>query len=414
VAGSAHTLPLAKPTEPAEPSLRIPTSRFGTLARNAVHHRVRRIAERVRRSLQHLRTPEIAISGSFGGHNLGDWSFAVTLASYGRTFGRTTALQDLGSIVRYPIAGIGTLIGGGAIATKRTIEILADRYRHHPGSVALVGVDLERYSDSAEFSEPALRFLDKIGFLSVRCKSQTAILRAVLSRADVVAQPDIVFAMPSILGLSNRSTFNPNEKVLGINATPLCMSRHGSKFVPSYDGRQEEYESKWPELAAVVKHAGAAYTEILRETVDCYLARGWSVCCIPFTPTDELFARTVFPSNKIKVFRYVTDAARVFCRVQQCSRFIATRFHSHVFALAAGVPTCSIAYAPKCKDLWDDLGVGESVQLDVAALVRDKSRAVEVLLDGDPACLEEAEQRRVAAESYACITRAFDSVTQGG
>ena len=81
------------------------------------------------------------------------------------------------------------------------------------------------------------------------------------------------------------------QKVLGINVTPLCMRRSGARFVPSYDGRQQEYERDWPEAAAVVRQAGISYSRILTEVVDSYLSRGWAIWCMPFSPGDELFAQ---------------------------------------------------------------------------------------------------------------------------
>ena len=206
---------------------------------------------------------------------------------------------------------------------------LVDQYGSQPEKVTLVGMSFWSVDD---LSKRSINFLKKAAYIS--CRNRTDI-----TRLTEIGMENAVFAYDNAFALNLKEPRRKHKR-LGINVVPRHM-RHEEKgvYVPTDDDPQ----------------FGPAYMQMMRSVAQSYLERGWEVHHIPFTEADRRYAAFMFEGIDVQHHKYRCQVEPVFESVAQCSSFIGTRYHAHIFALKARVPFFSVSYASKCALLQDDL-----------------------------------------------------------
>ena len=117
---------------------------------------------------------------------------------------------------------------------------------------------------------------------------------------------------------------------------------------------------------------------------------------------DALAARTALADTGATFLPFHHNPTVTLRRIASCSRFVACRFHAHVFALAAGVPTNSFAVARKSSTLWSELGLPQEAQVNRLSLVTDTRSSIARLLDESLAfTLLPEERARLGSQAIA-------------
>lgn len=324
---------------------------------------------------QRAAPPRLAVIGCYDTGNVGDLALGWTLRAILLGNGLNPQLQPLGSMERYPIAAHAILGGGGVLTLHPNSPLprVVARYASNAHRFALVGVS--GLLTAEECSPPLREFLAAVPFLSVRSNAERRQLSFAIGRDSIRTYPDIAFGLPKVF---RPRIFEPGSKILGVSVSPVLLHARGSRFIAN-SAPSAWFNTHLPQEAEVYDRIGASYIDVLRATLQTYLDRGWAVRLIPFAVEDHAFARAIFRSMRVEFVPYTANPIRVFESVSGCSRFIATRFHSHVFALSSGVPCLSISYSPKCRFLWDDLNLPAAAQISPLDLVRRRAHAVELL-----------------------------------
>jgi len=111
----------------------------------------------------------------------------------------------------------------------------------------------------------------------------------------------------------------------------------------------------------------------LADIVDFFVDLGYKILLIPFqtrksnneAENDLVILEEIFQMAKHKdKVRIVQSASpsEVLQHMSHLDFFIGTRYHSVLFALRYGIPTCAIAYRPKVRSLMEEYyGLGEYV-----------------------------------------------------
>ena len=172
------------------------------------------------------------------------------------------------------------------------------------------------------------------------------------------------------------------------------------------------FKTHLPRLAKHYPRIGPAYVALVTRVVEQLCKRGLEVYHVPFAVEDADFAAAVFRNMPVRLLPYSSDPLKTLMRVARCSSFIATRFHSNVFALLAGVPTISIAYAPKCVHLWEELGLPVRSQIRMVQVVADPLQAAEQILSTTPAVLPFDKARAISARATQHCVEVFDRVQE--
>ncbi|NNJ24393.1 hypothetical protein LzC2_04500 [Planctomycetes bacterium LzC2] len=296
------------------------------------------------------------------------------------------------------------------------VRALRERYGRSPERVAIVGWDVD--GEVASWPDEDRGFLRSVAFLGVRDRQQADRVSDALGGREVVAQPDNAFSLlwhefrPAVVG-PGESRRESGAGPTGLNLLPLFMKRQKGEWATG-TAMEGMYRRTGSPLADVIHTLGPDYVRTIRRFV---AGRGGDFVHIPFTPEDDLFARSALRGLKIRFRPYDADPRRTFAAVADCGEFLSTRFHALVFALAAGVLCRPMLYAAKCEALLADTGwdLAESAAISRADLVADPVAAADRLLSGRPivapstggagATLEELAEQ--ASEVLAAAVRAI-------
>jgi polysaccharide pyruvyl transferase WcaK-like protein len=240
-------------------------------------------------------------------------------------------------------------------------------------------------------------------YLSTRSSAGTRMMREVLGRPDVEFNPDIAFALHDPAAL--RAPAVPVRPRLGINLMTFYVLVEGHRrFAPDMTMKTLVADRSF---APLIDTAGERFVRVMRELAGDALRRGWEVVNIPFSAVDAMFADAVLPDLDVRRLPYVGDARTALRHLASCSKFVATRFHAHIFGLIAGIPTVSIAYSGKCEQLWRDLGLEDRQQVSRLDVCRDPGGAAEKLLAWDGLALPPATLAKLAADARAASRKAL-------
>jgi polysaccharide pyruvyl transferase WcaK-like protein len=70
---------------------------------------------------------------------------------------------------------------------------------------------------------------------------------------------------------------------------------------------------------------------------------------------------------RVEIIPYCPDPLRIFRKIQECSTFVATRFHAGVLAYLAGCRLVFLAYHRKLTDLAHDIGLPHRACIPIRA-----------------------------------------------
>lgn len=304
---------------------------------------------------QTLYPVEVAVIGSVSRENVGDMSLSRAVQSTLLKSGVRAGIQSLGG----GVFGLATfpkrkaIVAGGTIGREAHMRRLAERYGDNPDQLAITGIAMWSID---KLSEESIKLLKSVSFISCRNRNDVNKLRD-------IGVTRVQFAFDNTFALSTKS-YSKHEKRLGINTVSRGMKWNGKEYIPSMG-----------------KQFGEKYTQSLRCIVNDYSKRGWEITHVPFTKDDERFASWVFQKLPVDLCPYDFRVPPTYRNVAQCSRFIGTRYHSHIFALKAQVPLLSLSYAPKCRLLKQDLDIPDKLQATREEVIHSEKQVVKRFLN---------------------------------
>ncbi len=338
------------------------------------HQGIEKIKEKSQLIKQKIVFPEVALVGAFHGTNIGDNSLGLSVSEIVKTRYKKVELQNFYEINLWPVAK-RAICSGGATGVRENLVNLTQRYQSTPEKVALVGMDFA--SDIPDFPNEVLTFLSEVKFISCRSKRQANSLSSILGR-DAMFHFDNAFSWSSLRYRANDLECRP-ERRLGFNTLNFFMTWARGKGFFSGSPLASWYRKQNSQLSDYIETLGLQYVKFIDKALDIYLERGWEVFHIPFTPEDDLFARTFF-SEKIKYLAFSPDPKKAFSSISQCNLFLSTRYHSMIFALCSQTPCIPFLYAAKCRDLIDDLEENVSGSVDRMEIVESFNQSIDKLV----------------------------------
>jgi hypothetical protein len=343
-----------------------------------------------------LSSADVDIVGSYNTSNVGDRAFAVCLNSAAKSLGLSTHIQDY---TRYELSRHARrlVIGGGGVIGPHNTGFLrcAQHRRTFDSSVSVVGVSGAMTAE--DVSEPARALLRGARFISVRDRKTQNLFQEFLGR-PVELQPDIAFSLLDWYPSLTPNAADIDSNTVGLSITPVLAHKDGRDYVPNL-APSPWFAQRLPEVSAVYSQVAPAYVRLIRSCVERLLRAGRRVVVVPFAAEDDTFARAVLAGTGARFQRFDPDPLSVFSSVARCGRFVATRFHAHVFALLARVPLLPVAYSEKCSLLVSDL-TARNLEMGPTHWVHEPERCVRDLSsDESPFVLDDATWRRVRAQA---------------
>jgi len=337
------------------------------------------------------------VVGAYNTSNVGDLTFRWVLEKLAReenhSFG-FLSFNQLQANLPPPSLILG---GGGVIYLKKgsPFEKILSLYQHRPEAVGIIGGSGDLHQ--SELNETYLNFMTKLRFFSTRSESERRSY-ASCKITNAVLQPDIAFALP----LTHQLKLSPRrgEKCLGINVSPF-LATIGKNKIASAAAPSDWFKQHVPDQAAVFTEIMDAYVTLVRSAIENYSKRGWKIRAISMAVEDDLFARACFAGAPLEIVPFRADPIYVLQKMSECEKFLATRFHSHIFSMLVGIPFLSLAYAPKCQFLYDELNLDPTGRLDMVQLVQNPQAALETLMEHpgskiDGRLLNEVQQKSLS------------------
>lgn len=349
---------------------------------------------------------DVRVVGAYFAGNLGDWTMGQMMLRAGRFTGQRPGLFD------YAHPGnpkLPLIMGGGELGNAAHFE-QAIRCSRKLDAVAACGI--QPTHDFANLPRELLDRISRFAYLSARSKAGAELMQRVLSRPDVEYCPDLAFGLRDSVRIRTGGLPVRSRPVLGINAMTFYLSVQERRcFAPD---RSLIPVVADPHFATMLETAGGRYAGCMRQLAKDACARGWEVVSIPFSSVDAMWAEVLWQGLPVRRLPFSRDPFAALRRLEECDKWVAARFHAHVFGLMARVPTVSMAYAGKCQYLWRDLGFGSERQISRMDLCADPSGIAKRILDEDGVVLPVPELERLAGAARRDAEQAFRSVGAGG
>lgn len=362
-----------------------------------------RLEHRYNLMQQRFKKPALGIAGGYHYGNLGDMALGHAVKRQATRLQVSSELQTVYNLSQWPKVP-SVVVGGGAVAYRGPMEQLRRNYGHIPERVAILGVD---------FNEPAAveasrDFLSKVNMITCRSSTQAEWLKQELGRPDVGWHYDLCFSYfdDAVTQSSGR------QPILGINLIPFFYLMKGSSLRPG-TGYTEEISRYQPELLPHIDTIGERYRLTVRAIVQEAQKAGLQVVHFPYTPMDDVFARTILGDLNVKFRPYLSNPQATFTAMRQCQRFFTTRFHSLIFAMLTETPLVAFTYATKCERLLADMEMPEESKIAILDLLGDPAALAEKVVHGPAATVPRARLEAVGGEVAATIQRAVQQTTAG-
>jgi hypothetical protein len=290
----------------------------------------------------------IRIVGGYHYGNIGDMAMGMSAKEFLEIKGLPAQLQTIYNLKYWPNKKY-TILGGGAIGYTFCLNQIQKSLKGDFKQLGICGVDF----NEKNYPDSIIEMLSKAAFISTRSKSQAELISALTQRKDIKAYPDLAFAYRISTYKKIRSPFDQSncKPRLLFNMVPLYGQLKGAKLVVS-----KQYEQERPEI--IHNHANylSAYIGFIKSHVRTAIEQGIDVVHIPFTPSDEAYAKMVFKEPEIIHLPYSSDPRSIEFRINPTDKFITTRFHATLFAIRSGASVLPIAYAKKNEELLSALG----------------------------------------------------------
>jgi polysaccharide pyruvyl transferase WcaK-like protein len=285
--------------------------------------------------------------------NVGDLALGYTVESVAQAVSRKPALQVLGGgflgLHKWPQSDC-VVVAGGAVGREDIIQTLRDKCADQPRALAIEGIS---FWSVDSLSDSSLAFLNSVKSITCRNSRDAQRLRHLgVRKAQHVQDNAFLLAGDDHIV---ESTELPLKRTLALNVVSQHMKRKGKSYVSSgYD--------------RVSHNFGKAYKKTIRGITKAHLDRGWNVKHTPFTPDDEMYAKYIFNGLNVELQSFSPDPMKVIKSISSSYKMIGSRFHAHVFSFICDTPFLSLSYAPKCRLLWQDLGLSRETQATQAEI----------------------------------------------
>jgi len=300
---------------------------------------------------QWLSKPEFGVIGGYHYGNAGDIALGESLVNCLSASEQAAKLQTIYNLNSWPATKYA-MLGGGAITYENVFANVYDRYRKNPERLAIMGVDMQGIDSLLKYED----FLKDVAYISCRSSQQVEMLRSKLNREDVVYHQDLCVSRFDVIAPQPSKS---RAKVLGVNMVPyfMRMDKH-CRFV-SGARDQATLKSSFPELLPYVDQLGELYVRFFRRMCEHYQSLGYEILHLPFTPQDDLFARSALAGMGVQFRSYTTVIDKMLEEIRGCSAFLCTRFHSLIFASITQTPMIPFLYAIKCRRYSKDMNLEE-------------------------------------------------------
>lgn len=343
---------------------------------------------------QHLIKPKLGILGAFHGTNVGDNTLGLSVANICKFQNLRYGLQNIYNLGVYPKSEL-TICAGGATGVNSNITLLAQSHPDSAAQTALIGMDFA--ADIGDFSDHALEFLSNVKYISCRSKNQAQKVALALNRDDIHYQLDNAFAYD--FNSHNQEFIEKNNKIFGFNALPFFMQWVRKKGFSTGTSLESWYRKNNNNFAKYIQKLGPQYIEYIQKVLSIYISRGWQVHHIPFTPEDDVFAKTFFKMDGVNFIGFNPSPQKTFLHISNCDIFLSTRYHSLVFSLIARVPCIPFMYAGKCNDLISDIGFDSNLNhaIDRLEIIHSFDQALEKTVNPNPYLLDKSYLENIYA-----------------
>lgn len=355
-------------TETVDIPFPLPLPSRGAYLKSAARRRLERVATEF---VNPLRRPKVLIAGEYFTGNLGDWVMGQVLLATSRRLGVNAGITSYQARWR---GGARVIMGGGEIADAPHFSD-ALRISGAPERVVVCGMNPVYDLDSA----PAdlLERLERIRHFCIRSRSGAERLRKLLRRDDVEYRPDLAFSLYDAFRRRGAG-IEPRRKRLGISLLAFYVSVQRRKcFAPDPSFHLMVAD---PRFRKWIPIAGERYLAMMRALVRLALEQGWEVVNIPFAEADAMLAEAGLGDLDVIRRPYSKDTTSVLTELRECERYVAARFHSHVFGLVAGTRVISVDYAGKTGGLWCDIGLDPAHQVTRLEICEKPEASAERLL----------------------------------
>lgn len=344
---------------------------------------------------RNISASDFSIIGAYNTGNIGDLAMGLTLKRIAKNEGMTARLDFLGATKFAPKPRLAVM-GGGELGNATYYDHFRDWLDGRSDNGAIIGVNTA--IDIEESPTSLIDFLRGVRFISQRTHQATRVLSDLLGR-HVFYQPDITFAMPRVFP-EVLSTDSRQPGTVGISICPLYMTIHNQSRLVASTEQSALFTKYNPEFGKYLPIIGSRYAETVSALADILLSHGQRLVHIPFSPVDDLFARSIFGKKNVEFVSYRSDPLKMLRAISRCEKLYATRFHSHIFGLISRVPTVSIAYSAKCETLWADLGLAGTTQVSRMDVARDPLGTAEILGQMEGSLLNEDTLAEIVRESH--------------
>jgi polysaccharide pyruvyl transferase WcaK-like protein len=269
--------------------------------------------------------------------------------------------DDIGGPLKYPL----TILRWSVLARLRGAKV----------SVASIGAGPVDTALGRLFLRLALRLT---AYRSFRDPSSLALARRIGAPEPNLLVRDLAFSHPRLAAARAPAPLGQSLRV-GVN--PLSI----------VGGASWQMHDRRPYEQYVTAHV--ALTRGLLE-------RGWRVVLFPTQLTmdpepiedvvRQLGAETPALAGAVEAATGLTDESDLVDLLEGLDLAVATRYHGVLLALASGIPTVAVAYAPKTRDLMEHFGLGAwcldlegltgQVLLDRVTLLASQREAVRATL----------------------------------
>lgn len=281
-------------------------------------------------------------------------TFYYTLRSRLQKVGLKSSRQCDYNINKWPKAK-RIIAAGGCIGHESFLENLKRRYAKTPERVAILGIDFLDITHNRKLCD----YLNQISFISTRNPGDFLRLKQLIP--NIQLQPDLAFCL-------NTTTIpDPNQiSGLGINITNVQGVRLVSgEFVFSHAPTEDSTMGK-----SHKENIYKGYQFICRSLVQQALDSGKKIYHIPFTPADNDYAKYVLSKLSVTYLPYTCRPEVASSYFRLFSEFVATRFHSIIFALLHNKPVKVLAYAWKCESLCREMGIPDSSYISLSQIAK--------------------------------------------
>ena len=364
-----------------------------------------RVSHRARCLYQWGSRPHVGIIGNYHGGNVGDLSLGKSVATMlsERQNHDRFGLQTIYNLQSWPETKRG-IVGGGAVAYEQTLRNLCSRYGSRPQDCMLVGVDFNDLSVVEAYRD----FLREVFAITCRSEEQAEEVAAYLDREDVVAHPDLSFALSSKSEEPAAGTPEAvSPPICGINIPPLMFVPKNGDWVPGSHFFEEILQSA-PTANEDMTSLADAYIEFYRKACESLLAEGYGLAHVPFAGIDDPFARYVLKGLPVHFHPYRRSCGAVMSTMRRQQIFLVGRYHSLVFSLRERIPCLAFCYSPKSERLMHDLKIDPASLLNLDAIAHGLSKKRIARFISSPVLLEHKELRIISSSVRNTVNTLFD------